>query len=524
MGVKSRKIFFLFAILILAAFFRFYKLEMFPPGLYPDIAVNGNNAIEALETRKFRVFYPENNGREGLFINLEAISIAIFGNTPFSLRIISSIFGFLTVFGMYLLGQSFSKNSTIGLLASFFMAVSFWHINFSRSGFRVISAPFFLVFGFYFLYIAYDLLKRGLAEDKKSISIYFIISGIFFGLGFYTYIGYRFIAVLLPVFLFILLNQIEQEKRRRFLIYIFYQFLAIIITALPLGIYFLNHPADFFGRAIEVSVFRATGINTLKNIIKTLAMFNFIGDWNWRHNYAGAPLLSPLLGIPFIIGFIILSIQCYKTKFRNPLFSFPLLSFFIMLAANFLSYEGSPHALRALVASPFVFLINAIGAEWIWKKFLKKMMGLNIIVHHILIAILISGFIFAAWYEYFVRWARHPETANAFSENYVKQAQILAEFEPKVHKYVITNGGGIDVRGFPSSSQTLIYLLGGWNTKRWKIENVYLIRENEFDSLIPQKPAILFLMQESDEWKEKIYLKFPTSREHKYKEVTIFYL
>jgi hypothetical protein len=32
-----------------------------------------------------------------------------------------------------------------------FVAVSVWHVTFSRNGFRAISAPFFMVFGFYFL-------------------------------------------------------------------------------------------------------------------------------------------------------------------------------------------------------------------------------------------------------------------------------------------------------------------------------------------------------------------------------------
>ncbi|MEK9147933.1 MAG: hypothetical protein AAB650_00675, partial [Patescibacteria group bacterium] len=65
----------LLAILILGAGFRFYLLPSVPPGLYPDEAANGNNAREALETGNFKVFYPENNGREGLFINIQAAAI-----------------------------------------------------------------------------------------------------------------------------------------------------------------------------------------------------------------------------------------------------------------------------------------------------------------------------------------------------------------------------------------------------------------------------------------------------------------
>src|SRR3989338_9660055 len=100
----NRKELWILAVIIpLAVFFRFYQIDSFPPGLYPDEAMNGNNALSALEAGSFKVFYPENNGREGLFINLQAISVGLFGNNPWSLRIVSAIIGTLTVIGLYLL-------------------------------------------------------------------------------------------------------------------------------------------------------------------------------------------------------------------------------------------------------------------------------------------------------------------------------------------------------------------------------------------------------------------------------------
>ena len=115
----------LISILIIAAFFRLYNLKEFPPGLYPDEAMNGNNALEALSSghilkslmtfgnsgEGFKVFYPENNGREGLFINIQAISVAIFGNFPWALRLVSAIFGILTVLGVYFLAKELFREN-----------------------------------------------------------------------------------------------------------------------------------------------------------------------------------------------------------------------------------------------------------------------------------------------------------------------------------------------------------------------------------------------------------------------------
>ena len=185
MWTKEKKaIIFLLIILIIAAFFRLWQLDSIPPGLYPDEAINGNEALDILQQGKFKIFYPENNGREGLFIWLISFSFLIFGPSIWAIKIVPAIFGILTVLGLYLLTKELFriencklkianlKSEIIALTASFFLAISFWHINFSRIGFRAILVPFVLVFGFYFLF-------RGFRQKKI---LFFVISGIFFGL------------------------------------------------------------------------------------------------------------------------------------------------------------------------------------------------------------------------------------------------------------------------------------------------------------------------------------------------------
>src|SRR4030042_3557532 len=137
MGItnKQKTIILLIVILVIAAFFRLWKLDSIPPGLYPDVAINGNNAISALENQDFKVFYIDNNGREGFFINLIAFSFVIFGVSIWSIKIVSAIIGILTVLGIYLFtkesfGYAKIKNSgIIALASSFFLAISFWHVN-----------------------------------------------------------------------------------------------------------------------------------------------------------------------------------------------------------------------------------------------------------------------------------------------------------------------------------------------------------------------------------------------------------
>lgn len=231
------------AIIALASFFRLWQIQSIPPGFYSDEAMYANNALEVLETGDFKWFYPENNGREGLWINILAPFLAVFGNEPWVPRSVAAIFGILTIIGLYFLTKELFKSDRIALLASFLMATSFWHINFSRIGFRAILAPFFLVWSFYFLW-------KTINKSEFRASCLTILSGLLFGLGFHTYISYR-VAPLLLIIPFILMWRSGPEvdashhygagRKNLILIFLIFAFIA----ALPIGIYFLQNPQDF---------------------------------------------------------------------------------------------------------------------------------------------------------------------------------------------------------------------------------------------------------------------------------------
>ena len=198
MAFRERNAFFaLLVILIIATVLRTYQLERIPPGLYPDEAINGVNALQALGSGDFKIYYPDNNGREGLFINIQAFILKSLGGVtePWVLRLPSALIGILTVWGTYLLGKElFSKR--VGLAASFFLATSFWHLVFSRIGFRAVMAPFFLVWALYLFHLA----VRKAGEKSPGFIFPAIAGGLLFGLGFHTYIAYRVAPLLLVLF------------------------------------------------------------------------------------------------------------------------------------------------------------------------------------------------------------------------------------------------------------------------------------------------------------------------------------
>ena len=211
---KSNNLLIFALIIILASFFRLYSLSAAPPGLYPDEAMNGNNALTAAATGDYKVFYPENNGREGLFINIQALFLRFLPAEPSTLRLVSALFGILTVLALYPLTRRLfrhldrKKTDLISLLAAFFMAVSFWHVNFSRIGFRAIMAPFFIVLALYLFLVSIknnsDSVQKAEVVSWSSSGHWLLplIAGAVFGLGFHSYIAYRVLPLLFFVFIF----------------------------------------------------------------------------------------------------------------------------------------------------------------------------------------------------------------------------------------------------------------------------------------------------------------------------------
>ncbi|MDO8663402.1 MAG: glycosyltransferase family 39 protein [Candidatus Wildermuthbacteria bacterium] len=486
-----KELFLLLVILAIASFSRLWQLDSIPPGLYPDVALNGNEALHSLKTGDFKVFYPENNGREGLMMWLIAGSFSIFGVSVWSIKIVAALAGIFTVLGLYLLTKElfakYAENTSryIALLSSFFLATSFWHTNFSRIGFRAILLPLISVFAFYFLFRAFRIKKL---RD-------FIFSGIFFGLGFYTYTSYRMIILLFPLML-ICLPFFKKDKKM--LSVIGSWLLVIFVVALPLGIYFLQNPQDFMSRMTGVSIFAQT--NPLlafgKSLIAHLGMFNFYGDANWRHNFSGSPMLPWSLGVLFLIG-VISSIKkiflAIKTKNHQHLMTPIFLTswFFVMLLPGVLTYEGIPHALRVVGVIPVVYIFVALGSWWLYEKlkqFVKNKRLLSVIGYFLLVLIGYSEF-----NKYFFVWAKNPNVQGAFTTNYVEIGNQLNSLPENVQKYVIVNEGGTPVPypdGTPMPAQTPMFI------ERIKFDEpraTYLLPEDLNKIQNPEKAIIIFL-------------------------------
>lgn len=551
--INQKTLWLLLAILALAAFFRFYNLADVPPGLYPDVAINGNDALRALKTGDFKLFYPENNGREGLFINLIAFSFWLFGASVWAIKIVPAVFGLLTVLGVYFLTkQLFSylnarHAQTIALLAAFFISISFWHVNFSRLGFRAIAVPFFLVWSFYFLF-------KGLACAKEHASgcfVYFPLAGLLFGLGFHTYISFRVAPLILLVPIVFSLARfwpkLKSFWRSRLSFWRFLKesylhdiwwlwdvfFLFLVLAALPMAIYFFQHPADFMGRTGQVSIFASD--NPLKSLAistaRSLGMFNVAGDCNWRHNYACQPELFWPIGILFLIGLIISLVKIgrpsnYKKEHSLALEThWTLLVWFgAMLLPEVMTNEGLPHSLRSIGALPSVFIWTGLGGWWLAQKIKTLLIHKNSRAEKIgllvIFVIFLTMFTLAEFTRYFIDWGKRPEVRDSFTQRFVNEGQYLASLPAKVAKLVLVNEGGVAVPyldGLPMPAQTIMF----FNHQTANVR--YLIKNPASKTMIDTKEPLVILPMKPDEQIFKDMAKvFPRGRTEKINDFEVF--
>jgi 4-amino-4-deoxy-L-arabinose transferase-like glycosyltransferase len=466
------------SIILIAIFFRLFMLsgtESVPPGLFSDEAINGNNAFESLETNNFDIFYRENNGREGLYIHLQAFSIALFGNTSFALRLVSALFGIATVVAVYLLTKEYLRNNRVALIAAFILSINLWHIIFSRIGFRAIMAPFFLTAALWLLYAAWN---RRLDMHHTKVLIISSIGGVLFGLGFYSYIAYRAAPLILlaPIILFI--REARRETSSCIIcfpaLFLFFAFIAII----PFGYYFAENPADFFGRTTQISVFESPSpiVNLIKNVGITLQSFFFAGDYNSRHNIPGMPQLWWPVALFFGIGIL----EAFRKKYVL-LFLWSA----TMLLPVIISNEGLPHALRAIILIPPVMIFAAIGFDFIWRRLesyaintqMKKMILLGV-------AMLAIAGVFQSYNNYFITWGKSGSTRKAFGGDLYETGLYLKSLPNHIPKYVITDEvDSIDFTGRPMSLQPIIFATATYLERPTGKSNIHYLATSMLDQV-----------------------------------------
>lgn len=375
----------LVVIILLSSILRFYKLESYPVSLYWDEAAIGYNAYSIARTGKdeygqrFPVLFKSfNDYKLPGYIYLDALFLKVFTLSEFSVRFPSAISGVSTVVLIYFLTRKLLNNDRIALTAAFLLAISPWHLQFSRAAFEANVALFISVLGTTLFVFGF----RNKFFSFLSIPILFT--------SFYFYHSPR---IFIPAITLITAILYRKDILKNFRFYFLGLFTGLIIltpilmTVLsPQGLKRINEVSIFSDQSIietYVTAKKETNLpfsnlflnqkvpilfEAAHNYFAHLSPgFLFFGDDpNPRHKSAFHGNLY-LFELPFLfLGFWYLAKQ--KDKKAN-LF---ILSWLLIapLPASFA--KESPHGLRALLMLPPIVILSGIGLVQALKfKYMK---------------------------------------------------------------------------------------------------------------------------------------------------------
>jgi 4-amino-4-deoxy-L-arabinose transferase-like glycosyltransferase len=154
-----------------------------PPGFSTDEAAVGYNAYSILTTGKdehgetlpvlFRSF---GDYKLPVFVYSQVPAIAALGLSELPVRLTAAFYGVLTVASTYVFVYVLFRQKALALAAAFFLAISPWHIHYSRTGFgELVCFPFFLTAGL-------TLLLLGMRRNSLWLAAAMVL-----GLTLYTY-------------------------------------------------------------------------------------------------------------------------------------------------------------------------------------------------------------------------------------------------------------------------------------------------------------------------------------------------
>lgn len=218
------------AIIFLSFLIRTYNLAENPPGFFADEASIGYNAFRILNTGKdehgktFPIFFEAfGEYKNPLQTYLTVPSIFIFGPDVFAVRFSSAVLSLLTILSIFFLARELNRhmplNEMAGLSAAFFLAISPWHIHFSR-----VSLEGFMPFIFCVTLGTYFFIR--FPQNKK----YLFFASSLFAIGMYSYFPAR---IFIPCFTALMSLIFIKEVRKNLSAYALSGALALVIL-LPL--------------------------------------------------------------------------------------------------------------------------------------------------------------------------------------------------------------------------------------------------------------------------------------------------
>lgn len=434
----------LLGIVILGAFFYFYRLDAVPAEMTSDHAEKILDTYDILHG-KFSIFFERNTGREPLqfYFNALVVWLKIAPLDMLALKVVGASAGVLSIPGVFLLGRELFDDE-VGLLAAFFFAVSIFPVAIARIGLRYPLSPLFVAWTCFFLVRA---LKRQSRND-------FLLAGLLLGIGLNGYSPFRVVVLLAFVWLalwLVLRINVELRQLPQFLLNSALMFGGAALVFVPLLRYISENPGMFAYRmATRLTSLEhplpADPVQTfISNNWRAFGMFNIQGDVVWVNAVPNVPVVDWVIGACFLLGVVY---GAYRLmRFREYTFFLMFSAVLILLLPSTLAVafpEENPSVVRAGGVAPFVMLFAALPLM-AWRRqfsFLKSRVLGDVLIGLLLIT--------TVWFNYNLYFYRYDLQYRSASWNSTEIAETLRKFAVEHndwnHIYVMTAPQWVDYR------------------------------------------------------------------------------
>ncbi|GAB5489940.1 MAG: hypothetical protein Phog2KO_01550 [Phototrophicaceae bacterium] len=348
-------------VMLLGFYLRANDLNLYPPAISNDEAINAVDALHIARTGNFPM-YEEDEGRaEPLFRIVEALGILAFGRTVWALRMVSVLLSMPIIALVIWITREclYDYPRTIRLVAGLFAGVTIatlvGHVTLSRTLFRGILQ--LLTMGF-----SIGFILRGIRRNNWTD---YALSGLFGGLTLYTYTASWFFPPAFIVLFFALILFKFGDWRQWLPKFIILGLVALIIST-PIIYLLLTYPRAVLGRAEALSPNNTNFANSIRAMID---QFLVAGDENPQYNVALAPIIPPMLTWLFYIGLGTLLIRVRRVH------SWFIVALLLLLTLPALLSNEITHGLRISGEYLVVPVIIGLGLGlclWIIDKISKR--------------------------------------------------------------------------------------------------------------------------------------------------------
>ncbi|KKQ83432.1 hypothetical protein A2778_04010 [Candidatus Daviesbacteria bacterium RIFCSPHIGHO2_01_FULL_40_24] len=391
------KIVILILIIFLAASLRLYKLDQIPPSLNWDETAGAYNAYVIANWARDEwgqflplIFTSFRDDKHPVHVYITAVVVKIFGLSDFTARLSGALVGIFSVLVIYYLAGIFFKNSLAALFSAFFLAVSPYHLQFSRGLWEVNFALFFFLLGLLMFYL-------GIKKKARLINISFFSFGL-------SLLSYHSSKVVVPMMVLLLVVLYFKDLRKLSLnfytgIFIFLIFITLLFID-PRLVGFARAKQTQFGQDVieKTRIYQKTKNSTLGlaeialNQYITHFSLNYLflyGDQSPRNSVKTSGEFYKSDGLFFIAGLL------YLIKLRSRV-SLVLLFWLLLAPIPSSLVGGAPSATRAIFMAGSMHLLAGAGAAGIAGLLGKKLKVFVVIL--ILLFVSVQAYFFLGYY------------------------------------------------------------------------------------------------------------------------------